>query len=93
MELNGYTEIEGLFYKDPYIVFLAEIECEYAGANYTLGYAVLNTETGVLEFQSPSLPDCISLANQSAGALKFYSQDKTSPDVDTSFLEDEETVH
>jgi hypothetical protein len=84
--------VEGLFYKEPYLVFLGEIDVEYAGGRYAHGYSVLNTETGVVEFSSPSLPDCISLACQSSAALIFFS-DKGTSGVDTSYLEDEETVH
>lgn len=91
MTSDSDTTIEGIFYKDPYIVFLSEIEVNYAGADYVLGYGVLNTETGVLEFQSPSLPDCIGMASQSAAALDFFN--KSSPEVDTSMLEEEEVIH
>ena len=84
------TTIEGIFYKDPYIVFLSEIAVNYAGADYQLGYGVLNTDTGVLEFQSPSLPDAIGMASQSAAALHFFSNDE--PNIDTSMLDGEEEV-
>lgn len=83
--------IEGLFYKDPYLVYLSEIDVEYAGGRYEVGYAVLNTETGVVEFNSPSLPDCISLAAQSASALVFF--DKEPDKIETGFLDDEESLH
>lgn len=90
--MNKPVEIEGLFWKDPYLVFLGEIDVEYAGGRYEWGYSVLNSETGVVEFNSPSLPDCISVACQSSAALTFFSDNKA-PDIDTSGLEDEETVH
>lgn len=90
-------EIEGLYYKAPYLVFLTEIDVLFSGATYDVGYGVLNTDTGVLEFQSPSLPDCLSMATQSAAAIKFFEEKKR--DIDTSFLEDDddpeepETIH
>lgn len=83
-------QIDGIFYKDPYLVFLSEIDVEYAGGRYEVGYSVLNTDTGVIEFNSPSLPDCISLAAQSAAALVFFNRDDG---IDTSMLEDEEILH
>jgi len=72
--------IEGLFFKNPYLVFLGDIDVEYAGGRYEYGYSVLNTDTGVVEFNSPSLPDCISVAAQGAAALTFFS-DKHNPDI------------
>jgi hypothetical protein len=83
--------IEGLFFKNPYLVFLGDIDVEYAGGRYEYGYSVLNTDTGVVEFNSPSLPDCISVACQSSAALIFFNN-KESPDIDTSGL-DGETLH
>ncbi len=83
--------IEGLYYKDPYIVYLSEIEVDYAGAVYESGYKVLNTGTDVVEFMSPSLPDCISLATQSAAALVFFTAAENE-DVETDGLE-EDVIH
>jgi hypothetical protein len=87
--------VEGLFYKDPYIVYLSEIDTEYSGSHYEIGYVVMNTSTGVVEFQTPSFPDALSMANQSAAALVFFMSGKEN-EIDTSIFDDEapeETIH
>lgn len=82
----------GLFYKAPYLVYLSPIDTEFHGSRYDIGYAVINTDTGVTEFCSPSLPDCIGHATHSAAALVFLlghrPDQTTSEDVETSIFDD-----
>jgi hypothetical protein len=67
--------IEALYYQHPYVVYLADdLDVEYAGGRYVVGYKVLNTDTGVIEFASPSYPDCLSVATQGASAIRFFDK-------------------
>lgn len=89
MSDNGPDEIEGLYFRKPYLVYFSEISVHYAGADYDIGYAVINVDTGVTEFASPSLPDCISHAAHAAAALTFFKEAVPPEMIDTGMLEEE----
>ena len=87
--MNKPQDVEVLYEQEPYVVYQAEIEVEYAGGNYEYGYMVLNTDTGIVEFMSPCLPDCMSVASNSSAGLNFFTQGAQQA-IDVEILTDEE---
>lgn len=84
--------VDVLYARPPYIVYEAEMEVEYFGGRYEHGYAVQNSETGVVEFQSPSLPECMQFATNGASAIAFFMSIDPTPEVrvvSTDILEGE----
>ena len=93
MDKDNVTIEGGLFFKTPYLVYMTPIDSEYHGSRFSTGYAVLNTDTGVTEYCSPSLPDCIGHATHSAAALVFFLGHRPDPDgdgvVETTIFDEE----